>query len=161
MHTIILLFWPLPRHRRKRYHRCLCVLFLWFFLYCIGTLAKANNFRASFRPNVGGGLTSRPCSGSGNPDGSGNPNGSGQSTTDGNIANNGNNGDGDSYEKDIKTKILQSSLPHVPRHGWSRDTVAAGIQIFSIIIFLLQRSHRYVIKKKKKLKFEMSVGYKT
>lgn len=113
------------RHRRKRYHRCLCVLFLWFFLYCIGTLARANNFRASFRPNVGGGLTSRPCSGNGNPDGSG------QSTTDGNIAN---DGDGDSYEKDIKTKILQSSLQHVPRHGWSRDTVAAGIQIFSIII---------------------------
>ncbi|XP_027854280.2 ubiquinone biosynthesis protein COQ9, mitochondrial [Aphis gossypii] len=93
-----------------------------------GTLARANNFRSSFRPNVGGGLTSRPCSGSGNPDGSGNPNGSGQSTTDGNIANNGNNGDGDSYEKDIKTKILQSSLPHVPRHGWSRDTVAAGAE---------------------------------
>lgn len=128
IYTIVLLFASLCRHRRKRYHRCLCVLFLWFFLYCIGTLARANNFRASFRPNVGGGLTSRPCSGSGNPDGSG------QSPTDGNIAK---DGDGDSYEKDIKTKILQSSLQHVSRHGWSRDTVAAGIQFFFQLLFFL------------------------
>jgi len=124
------------RHQRKRYYRCLCVLFLWFFLYYIGTLARANNFHASFRPSVGGGLTSRPCSGNGNPNGSGNtngssnPNSSGQSTTDANDCN------GDGYESDIKTKILQSSLQYVPQHGWSRDTVAAGnIQSFLIIFF--------------------------
>lgn len=33
----------------------------------------------------------------------------------------------DNYEEDIKSKILQSSLPYVPQHGWSRDTIAAGI----------------------------------
>lgn len=55
------------------------------------------------------------------------------------LSSNGSNGDGkvaevvgnensgsDSYEQDIKTKILQSSLPYVPQHGWSRDTIAAG-----------------------------------
>ncbi|XP_026808633.1 ubiquinone biosynthesis protein COQ9, mitochondrial isoform X2 [Rhopalosiphum maidis] len=87
-----------------------------------GTFARANNFHASFRPSVGGGLTSRPCSGNGNPNGSGNPNSSGQSTTDANDCN------GDGYERDIKTKILQSSLQYVPQHGWSRDTVAAGAE---------------------------------
>lgn len=33
----------------------------------------------------------------------------------------------DTYEQGIKSKILQSSLPYVPQHGWSRDTIAAGI----------------------------------
>lgn len=33
----------------------------------------------------------------------------------------------DNYEQDIKSQILQSSLPYVPHHGWSRDTIAAGI----------------------------------
>jgi hypothetical protein len=33
----------------------------------------------------------------------------------------------DSYEQDVKSKILQSSLQYVPEHGWSRDTIAAGI----------------------------------
>lgn len=33
----------------------------------------------------------------------------------------------DNYEQDIKSKILQSSLSYVPQHGWSRDTIAAGI----------------------------------
>ncbi|XP_025416082.1 ubiquinone biosynthesis protein COQ9, mitochondrial isoform X2 [Sipha flava] len=32
----------------------------------------------------------------------------------------------DSYEQDVKSKILQSSLQYVPEHGWSRDTIAAG-----------------------------------
>jgi ubiquinone biosynthesis protein COQ9 len=85
-----------------------------------GKFARANNFRTSFRPNVCGGSTSRPCSGSGNP--SGNSNSSGQFAPDGNDF------DGDSYEKDVKAKILQSSLQHVPLHGWSRDTVAAGAE---------------------------------
>jgi len=35
-------------------------------------------------------------------------------------------GSSDNYEQDIRSKILQSSLPYVPEHGWSRDTVAAG-----------------------------------
>jgi len=93
-----------------------------------GTFARANNFHASFRSSVGGGLTSRPCSGNANPNGSGNtngssnPNSSGQSTTDASDS------DGDGYERDIKTKILQSSLQYVPQHGWSRDTVAAGAE---------------------------------
>nr|BAH71587.1 ACYPI001648 [Acyrthosiphon pisum] len=34
-----------------------------------GNFARTNNFRAAFRPNVCGGSTSRPCSGSGNPNG--------------------------------------------------------------------------------------------
>ncbi|XP_060865691.1 ubiquinone biosynthesis protein COQ9, mitochondrial isoform X2 [Metopolophium dirhodum] len=85
-----------------------------------GNFAKVNNFRAAFRPNVCGGSTSRPCSGSGNPNG--NLNSSGQFATDGNDV------DGDGYEKDVKAKILQSSLQHVPQHGWSRDTVVAGAE---------------------------------
>lgn len=32
----------------------------------------------------------------------------------------------DNYDQEIKSKILRSSLPYVPEHGWSRDTVAAG-----------------------------------
>jgi len=100
------------------------VVFPFFF---VGNFARANNFRSAFRPNVCGGSTTRPCSGSGNPP-NGNPNSSGQFATDGNDV------EGDGYEKDVKTKILQSSLQHVPRHGWSRDTVAAGIQTFSITL---------------------------
>lgn len=38
-----------------------------------------------------------------------------------------NNESSNNYENDIKSKILQSSLPYVPQHGWSRDTIAAGI----------------------------------
>lgn len=33
----------------------------------------------------------------------------------------------DNYEQDIKSSILQSSLPYVPQHGWSRDAITAGI----------------------------------
>ncbi|VVC33058.1 Hypothetical protein CINCED_3A022066 [Cinara cedri] len=36
-----------------------------------------------------------------------------------------NNGS-DNYEQDIKSTILRSSLSYVPKHGWSRDTIAAG-----------------------------------
>lgn len=49
-----------------------------------------------------------------------------------------NNGPSGSYEQDIKSKILQSSLPYVPQHGWSRDTVAAGMHfkhVFDLIMY--------------------------
>jgi len=36
------------------------------------------------------------------------------------------NGFSENYEEGIKLKILQSSLPFVSQHGWSRDTLAAG-----------------------------------
>lgn len=106
------------------------------FSFFTGNFARTNNFRASFRPNVCGGSTSRPCSGSSNPNE--NPNSSGQFVT------NGNDVDGDSYENDVKTKILQSSLQHVPRHGWSRDTVAAGIHTFSITLSLATHPSSYM-----------------
>lgn len=32
-----------------------------------------------------------------------------------------------SYEDEIKIKILQSSLAYVPQHGWSVDSITAGI----------------------------------
>jgi len=114
--------------------KILSALFIRFvfvlFSFFTGKFARANNFRSSFRPNVGGGSTSRPCSGSGNPND--NPNNNFNSSEQ--FVTNGNDVDGDSYENDVKTKILQSSLQHVPRHGWSRDTVAAGIHTFSITL---------------------------
>lgn len=45
-------------------------------------------------------------------------------------------GSSDSYEQDIKSKILHSSLPYVPQHGWSKDTVAAGMYMIIIIQLL-------------------------
>lgn len=56
------------------------------------------------------------------------------SSTDGKIGEepvDNKNESSDRYEQDIKSKILQSSLPFVPQHGWSRDTVAAGIDLFN------------------------------
>lgn len=38
-----------------------------------------------------------------------------------------NNESSDNYEQDIKSTILQASLPYVPQYGWSRDTITAGI----------------------------------
>lgn len=43
------------------------------------------------------------------------------------LEDNENNESNSSYEDEIKIKILQSSLPYVPQHGWSIDTITAGI----------------------------------
>lgn len=92
-------------------------LFSFFFFPPTGYgLAKANNLCALRPKEI---ITVRLCSGNSS-DADGRTAREVPDTVD----------ESDSYEQDIKSKILQSSLQYVSEHGWSRDTVAAGITRF-------------------------------
>lgn len=85
-----------------------------FVCFLIGNFVKVNNLCATFQLKE---VSLKLCSTSSNKD-------NGQLAEE--IVYN-KNDSSDNYEQDIKSKILQSSLPFVPQHGWSRDTIAAGI----------------------------------
>lgn len=107
----VVLWWFCAHHKLSP-----VVVAIYFRFYSsTGSLAKANNFCA-LRPKEIAAV--RLCSGHNGGD-------DGRITREVPV----DESSSDSYEQDIKSKILQSSLPYVPEHGWSRDTVAAGIPI--------------------------------